>query len=195
MAPRTEPDRTTFFDVWGPFAVAQEDRGWITTKQADFWEEVENGCDGLSSAIGCYLFCLRTPKRIVPWYAGRTIAQGGFSAECFQPHKRLIYNDVVQNHAGALAQPALFLFPLITPSGRFSTAGKSGKGVIIWLERYLMTAAFARNAEVRNIKDMTYLRQVEVRGILGTSMGRPHDDVRAVRRALFGTTKRPSAQG
>lgn len=187
------PERTTFFDVWGPFDVADDD-GWITARQEQLWDEVEERHVGLAHGIGCYMFCLQTPRRIKPWYVGMTVAERGFRGETFQLHKLNVYNEVIHRHATAQARPVLFFFSLMTPTRRLSTAGSSGARVIRWMERYLMIAAFARNAAIANLRDMAFLRQVEVPGLLGTTKGRPDHDVQAVRRALFGTSRRPSSR-
>jgi hypothetical protein len=191
----SEEDRTTFFDVWGPFEVGHSRTGWIEQRQDELWAAVEDRCEGLSGAIGCYLFCLKTPRRLVPWYVGMTVSEKGFRGECFQLHKLQAFNDVMMNHSTPQARPVLFFFPLMTPASAFSRAGVSGRPLILWLERYLMMTAYARNAAIRNVRDMTLLRRVEVLGVLGVRRGRPHADVQQVRRALFGTTRRPSTRG
>ncbi|MGQ3150385.1 hypothetical protein [Brevundimonas mediterranea] len=186
--------QTTFFDVWGPFEIAH-DGNWIKGAQGDLWSELEDRCEGLSTAIGCYMFCLRTHKQIRPWYVGMTLAKAGFRGEVFQLHKLNSFNFVMNAHATAMARPILFFFPLMTPTRRFSTAGSSGKPVIEWMERYLMMTAFARNPAITNVRDMAMLRRVEVPGLLGKRPGRPHSDVQSVRQALFGSSRRPSDGG
>jgi len=188
------PERTTFFDVWGPFDLV-DDGGWITASQERLWDDVEERYEGLSHAIGCYMFCLQTPRRIKPWYVGMTLAQRGFRGEAFQLHKLNVYNEVIHRNGTPQAKPVLFFFSLMTPSRRLSRAGTTGARAVRWMERYLMIAAFARNPAIANLRDMTFLRQVEVPGLLGMKPGRPDHDVQAVRRALFGTTRKLSSRG
>lgn len=131
------------------------------------------------------MFCIEAQKHLKPWYVGMTSAIGGFRSEIFQEHKLSIYNKLMEKRRG---KPLMFLFPLMTPSGVFSKSRVSKKNTIEWLERYLMMTAFARNPDIANIRDMRFLRQVEVLGILGKRQGRPYSEVKAVRRALFGTS-------
>lgn len=95
--------QTTFFDVWGPFEIAH-DGNWIKGAQGDLWSELEDRCEGLSTAIGCYMFCLRTHKQIRPWYVGMTLAKAGFRGEVFQLHKLNSFNFVMNAHATAMAR-------------------------------------------------------------------------------------------
>ena len=179
-------DRTTFFDTYGPLNIARTD-GVITNGQAKLWDAADATCDGVSEAIGCYMFCIAHGKAVRPWYVGMTVAQGGLKAEAFTPHKLKIYNKVMDKKRG---RPVLFLFPLMTPSERFAQGAAAHKKLIQWLERYLMMTAFARNPEIKNVRDMKFLRQVEVLGVLGKRPGRPYQQAADVRRALFGTSHR-----
>lgn len=185
----TDEERTTFFDVYGPFPVARHE-GLYTSRQSAFWasaeDEAARGAAGLSQAVGCYMFCLKHGSSIRPWYVGMTVAQDGYKGEVFERHKLKIYNEV---HGGRRGTGVMFLFPLHTPSGRFSR-GASNKPVVLWLERYLMMSAYARNPDITNIRDMRHLRDVQVLGVLGKAKGRPHREVTDVRRALFGSPNR-----
>lgn len=173
-----------YFECYGPFDLEHEDRQFSGDKKylSSLLEEQE--C-GLSTAIGCYLFGIRYGKKIRPWYAGMTVAQGGFISEVLQQHKRDIYGDAMAQQRGT---PTLFLFPLLTlGEGRFSKARSSGKRVICWLEKTLMGLAYGRNPEIGNLRDMHYLRNVEVEGLLGPRrLGRPFKEVGVIRRTLLG---------
>jgi hypothetical protein len=134
------------------------------------------------------MFCLQDGRTIRPWYVGMTVNRSGFQAEVFTDHKLEIYNDCIGRRRGV---PSLFLFPLVLNADddryRFSKAYVSGAPVILWLEKSLMGLAYAQNPEIRNVRDMTRLRSVTLRGIMGAAkQGRPHADVALARRALLG---------
>jgi len=59
-----------FFDVYGPFAIGR-DQGQIVRGQGALWEDVETADEGLSSAIGCYMFCLQHGDNLMPWHVGK----------------------------------------------------------------------------------------------------------------------------
>ena len=178
----------SFFDVLGPFPIPRTD-GRIERPGAAWWrDEVVSYWEGIASAIGCYLFCLQDGNTIMPWYVGMTVNRSGCQGEVFTDHKLLIYNDCIGRRRGA---PSLFLFPLVlnedNDNYRFSKAFKSARPVIAWLEKALMGIAYARNPSIRNVRDMTRLRSVTLRGIMGPpKKGRPHADVALARRALLG---------
>lgn len=157
--------------------------GRIRAPSADWWSELEDQWEGISYAIGCYMFTLGN-SRIRPWYVGKTI--NAFRNEVFQSHKLVHYNEAINNRRG----PAkIILFPLITRSydedWKFSS-GSSHSQLIEWLEQTLIGMAYARNPLLRNKKDATFLKSVNVRGILGEFRGRPDSAVESARRALLG---------
>lgn len=49
-----------------------------------------------------------------------------------------------------------------------------------------MGFAHRRNPRISNVKDMYFLRNVEVLGLLGRRPGRPHQEAKAIRRVLLG---------
>ena len=119
--------------------------------------------------------------KLTPWYVGKTLAKEGFYGEVFTRHKLEIYNDTVAAKGGV---PVMFLLPLMTPGARFSRAYSDGERVIAWMEVTLMGFAFRKNAEIKNIRDMTFLRNVEVLGLMGKRKGRPHTEASLIRKAL-----------
>jgi hypothetical protein len=179
------PDPDYFFDCYGPFDLRHSARRFSGDKK--YLRDALEACDdGLACAIGCYLFGIRYGGKITPWYAGMTVAEGGFISEVLQEHKR-------ENYAQAMAQqqrgaPVLFLFPLLTyGEKRFSHARSSGKRVSCWLERALMGLAYGQNPEISNLRDMHFLRNVEVLGLLGPKRpGRPFKEAKETRRTLLG---------
>lgn len=190
--PKKRRIERNFLDVFGSFPVPRSE-GRISRPGAAWWrDEVDawwpDVSPGVSSAIGCYMFCLEDGGTIKPWYIGMTVNRKGFRDEVFTDHKLGIYNRCLAQRRG---RPSLFLFPLVINADdegyRFSRASSSAAPTIAWLEKALMGLAYAQNPAIRNVKDMTRLRTVTLRGIMGTPRtGRPHADVALARRALLG---------
>lgn len=173
-----------FFEVFS-FDVPIEE-GRITSKKGEWWADQEEFRDGISRAIGCYMFALGN-KRIKPWYVGKTI--NSFRDEVFQPHKLNHYNAVLRGRRGPAT---MFLFPLITKpfNEDFNFAkGSSHTRVIGWLEKTLIGMAYARNPKLANMNDATFLKSVNLRGLMGEFRGRPDGAVAEARRALFDRTQ------
>ena len=173
----------TYFDTFGPFDVERM-AGSTTCSQMPFWQDVEEQWEGLGQAIGCYVFGIQFGTKITPWYVGKTICANGFKGEVFQPHKIGIYDDCLGKQRG---KPVMFLIALMKGENEFSTARKTGGGVINWLERTLMGMAFSQNAKIKNIRDMTFLKNVEVTGLMGEPRrGRKYKEELAIRKTLLG---------
>lgn len=193
-----------FFETFGPFEIPVEDRKILRPSSA-WWKQIDEEANcALSASIGCYLFSLGR-ERIRPWYVGKTIAKEGFAAESFTDHKLGHYNWALRPSRKQLRRgpPSLFLFPLITQpfdeDWRFAK-GSSHSPYIEWLERTLIGMAYARNPNIANYRDTTFLQTVHVRGIMGSkALGRRPDSVRLARCALFGRenvdTKTPAFDG
>lgn len=182
------------FDTYGPFRVDTVERK-VTGSQREFWAEVDAhatrygyGSGELSQAIGCYALVMYS-RVYRPWYVGKTLAQAGFRGEVFQPHKLGIYSEYTSERRGT---PYMFLFPLITDSGRFSKARATSEGVIDWLECTLIGMAFAKNPLLRNVSHTKHLRGVTVSGILGPRPpGRPNGYAVEARKAFLATPRLP----
>lgn len=158
--------------------------GPTTCSQMPFWQDVEEQWEGLGQAIGCYVFGIQFGTKITPWYVGKTICANGFKGEVFQPHKTGIYDECLKNHRG---KPVMFLIALMTQADEFSTARNSGDRVIGWLERTLMGMAFSQNSELSNVRDMKFLKNVEVVGLMGQPRrGRKYKEEIAIRKTLLG---------
>lgn len=173
----------SYFDTHGPYEV-QRPSGIITGAQQAFWNSIPSKYASPEHAIGCYVFGIRYGAKIRPWYVGMTVAKAGFRGEIFQKHKLDIYNECMNGRRGT---PVMFLFPLITSGmDAFSTASKSKKKEIAWLEITLVGFAFRQNPELSNVRDMTFLKNVEVLGLLGKRRGRPYREAQEVRKMLLG---------
>lgn len=177
-----------FFESFGPFQITRTD-GKIAATQRDLWDAVNERCEGLSRAIGCYAFCLGKGETLRPWYVGQTTAQTGFFGECFQVHKLDHYNEAL--HRTKRGWPALLLFPLMTGDaaapGRPSAAHSTSRRTIDWLEKVLIGMALERNPALQNWKDTLLPSNVTVRGVLGSArVGRSFQGGRAARYAFYG---------
>ena len=178
-----------FFEVYGPFELPVRQNEILRPDQA-WWDDVANMYQGPSPAtgIGCYMFTLGRTA-IKPWYIGQTRCQAGFRGEVFTDHKLDHYNSAF---AGRRGPPQMFFFPLITsnfhdPNWKLSKDRSSTKRLIDWLERTLIGMALARNPDLQNTKDATFLRTVRLRSIIGAGpLGRPHGEVQIARAALLG---------
>ncbi len=175
------------FHSYGPFDVPEGfKRGEARVDK--FWEDVEKeanrwGWENVDRAIGCYLFALRARSGFKPVYVGQTNSQAGFRGEISQPHKLAHYAEALSGNR----RGAMFLFPLMTTSGnRFAKPSVRHSRVISWLEDTMMRMAWARNPEIANTRNMKFLREVRVEGVLGKWDGRPSSHAVSARKALKG---------
>lgn len=181
-------DDDLFFETFGPFRIPVDD-GVIYRPSSKWWEDVVEGTtwDGLSRAIGCYMFVMGDAF-VKPWYVGKTVNQRGFREEVFNGHKLRHYNWVINE--GYRGPPQLYLFPMITRSfhddWKFSR-GWSKERPIKWLESTLMGMAFSQNPEIANSRELKFFRTVHVRGILGRAPnGKRTGHIAKARQALLG---------
>jgi len=178
-----------YFDMFGPFELTRTG-GSIGSRQTALWGAVRDASEmyeyertGLERAIGCYAFGLKNGDSLKPWYVGMTIAERGFRGEVLQKHKLQHYNEAMNGRHGT---PLLFLMPLLTPEGRFSSNRSSNKPLIEWVEKMLFGVALRRNPDCRNQRNTKNLRQVVVHGIFNSRpRGRKGPEVTAAR-AMFG---------
>jgi len=167
------------FESYGPFKLDWEDEThrW----RANFWNEIESQekYEGLSTAIGCYVFCLKFGDKYVPWYVGQTINQNGFKGEVFESHKIDHYDELMEEKPRH--KPYLMFFPLMTEEHwNFSKNRSQGKEQIEWLETTLISMAINANPDLRNSAKTMYSRYIYVNGIMGEQdYGRRTNDARA----------------
>lgn len=137
--------------------------------QAEFWDRVDSGVeDGLSGAIGCYIFSIRAGKGVLPWYVGLAIKQS-FRRECFTSHKLVHYSNAI---AGRKGTPLLTLIPKYTPSGKLVRPTGSSHRDVEFLEAMLISNCLRRNKDLSNKKDTKFLREMVVPGLLNTPKGK-----------------------
>ena len=170
------------FTTWGPFETS--------TSGKQFWAAVDDQCEEynyeryeLRNAIGCYVFVTKYGSKYTPWYVGKAGGKQGFHQEVLTPHKRGHYKQALEQSKRPSGY--LILFPLMTPSGRFSRASESRSSAIENLERMLIGMALAKNPTLRNTRDTKMLRSVYVEGVFGKQdRGRPSPSAGAAKSAL-----------
>jgi hypothetical protein len=129
----------------------------------EFWWDVHGSQNLLCYALGCYVFAMRWRGRILPWYVGKAYKRG-FIDECFAPHKRLHYNDVLSDHRGT---PLLFLVARMTPGGKFSKAIPETEAR--HMEINLIRFALRRNPALKNVSHAKFLQRLKIGHRTGAS--------------------------
>lgn len=151
----------------------------------DFWAEAERHLEeGVSAAVGCYIFSIRAGKGSLPWYVGCAEKQS-FRKECFTSHKLNHFNNAVASRQG---RPMLTLVAKLTPRERFAKPSGNGHRDIQLLENMLIATCVQRNSELFNVRDTKLLREMSVPGLINNSLGKDPERVRQFRK-LLGTSK------
>lgn len=161
------------FYPYGAFEIPKNSNGLIARdKLNEFWNEVEQIENNLSTAIGCYVFSIRAGRGILPWYVGLAEKQS-FKKECFTSHKLVHYNEVVVSRKGT---PMLTLIPKHTPTGRlvFPTGGEHRD--IQFLELKLIEKCLKRNSDLCNSSNTKLLKEMVVCGLMNTPKGKQNQN-------------------
>ena len=169
------------FQVYGEYRVPITPKRRIDREAVDdFWATVDGEAPGLSDAMGCYVFGIKSSggTTMRPWYVGKTVK--GFRRECFQHHKIINYNDALEAYDRGRAN--LFLLPKCTRSGKFSNTSSSR--VIDFLEKYLIGIALGNNPDLLNIRDTKMYRDLYVPGLVNAAQGNPGTSAKKLKRAL-----------
>lgn len=171
------------YDVYGPFWTPRFQREVTRDALNEFWASVEAAQDGLSRAVGVYVFTICFGEKLVPWYVGKTNARTGFRGELFQEHKLNHYVSSAERKRGA---PAVHLIPKIEPNrGNFARASLRGGVEIDALETAMIAMALRANPDVRNSKKTWFIRNCYVPGIFGPPVrGKRPTSVATLRAAL-----------
>ena len=168
-----------------PIEIPRQHTGLIAADKqsmATFWSQVEAELDeGLSGAIGCYIFSIRAGKGSLPWYVGLAERQS-FRKECFTSHKLVHYNNAIASRKGT---PLLTLIAKYTPRGKIVNPTGSQHRDIQFLETMLISNCLGRNSTLYNAKDTKILREMVVPGLLNTPAGKALSSVKEFR-ALIG---------
>lgn len=176
------------FESCGPFYLDR--RKLESWGKRAFWQEVDTYWPSLSSAVGCYAFCLESQRGVAPWYVGKTIAQNGFKGEVFQEHKINHYQEIVRptfrGRKFRTGKPCILLFPLVTKNFTLSKNRSSSDAYIDWLETTLIGMALSASPDIANTSKTRFHRDVYVHGLIGNQFsGRPSDAAQYAKRAFL----------
>ena len=170
------------YEAYGEFELPRKDGkqalDFSKEARASFWAAVEDVRSGLRSSAGCYLFAIRAGGGITPWYVGQS--KGAFEKECFAFQKQAIYRDVMDDTAKGT--PVLFLIARTTPTGRLSTSAPKREADFV--ERKLIHDATNANAKLKNIHNATFLKTLEIPGVLNKPKGKRSNAVKSLMVAL-----------
>ena len=168
-----------------PLEIPKNPNGLIANDKESlkrYWQQVEDMEEGLSSAIGIYIFGIRAGRGVVPWYVGKASAQG-FYKECFQHHKLTHYNNCIAARKGT---PVLTLIAKFTQRGYFAAANRNGHKDIMALEAMLIGTCLQRNKKLMNARDTKLFKEMVVPGFLNSPKGRDGQNVKSFK-ALIGS--------
>jgi hypothetical protein len=154
------------YDIHGPFRIYRVGHLIDNSAQTrrEFWSSIEDKVEGLSTAVGCYVFCIGKK----PWYVGLAEKQP-FRNECFQPHKINAFNSALNKMHG---KPYLVFLCKLTNTGRFAKRGINGHKASRFLEDLLIGMALANNPSLENIRGTKLMKELVVPGIINTPQGK-----------------------
>lgn len=167
------------FKIFGPFPVWRslgKSKNRINTEDVKaFWKNVdpkESRFEGrLSEAGGIYVFGLRAGEKDPgkPWYIGKAVKQN-FHDECFTPHKREHYHDVMEARGNRQKQPIMYFIARCQPShGRFaripSKTNHQIENAIEYLETSFISLGVQRNKNLNNVANARLMSNLSVEGV------------------------------
>lgn len=175
----------TLYHTFGPFIIPRRTSpsgNKVLDSSAEsisaFWDVVDKKRRQLSTACGCYIFAIRAGGGIKPWYVGQS--KTGFRNECFQPSKVNHYHDIVNN--SLKGTPVLIFVARHTTAGNLSTTLSIREANFV--EQYLISFALWNNPALKNIKNTSYLRTLQIPGILNNPTGKPSAGAALLQRTL-----------
>lgn len=163
------------FVVCGPYEVPRRENGTVDKDRGLFWKNCEDDRNGLPDASGCYIFALKSGRGTMPWYVGKAEKQR-FKSEIFAPHKLLLYNEILSERRGT---PLVYFLPKVTLAGKLCRPSKRSRASIPFLETMLMSYAYRRNNDLKNVSKTKFLRELEVAGLISAGK-RGHPGVAAL---------------
>ncbi|GAB6112554.1 hypothetical protein [Desulfomicrobium salsuginis] len=171
------------FFPYGPFDIPKQENGLISRNRDDlkeFWQRVEEENEGLSNAIGIYIFSIRAGKGVRPWYVGKS-DKAGFFKECFQPHKIKHYDNCI---AARKCTPLLTFIPKFTQANYFAQPNGNPQKDISSLEKMLIGACLQKNKDLVNVRDTKIFRDMVVHGYLNTPQGGVANNVKEFKKLI-----------
>lgn len=154
------------YRVLGPIEVPRGNDDYIEPSDLrNFWAGPEKSLAGISTAHGVYMFAMRAGNGYTPWYVGKTVRRRGFSQEVFDSHKLVHYNKVLRAYKSGT--PVIFLVYPVTPVN--SVIRRPRHSEVDWVERHLISVAIEANPKLRNTRDTSHQREVQIPGILNAA--------------------------
>lgn len=172
------------FSAAGVFEIKRQKNRHVDVSprsKKEFWSLVEKEYPGLRHAAGCYVFVTFNSRSAVPWYVGKAERQS-FEKEVFALHKVHHYNEVLASQKGT---PYVFLIPRVKASRVPCKPTRAETPSIRLLEMLLIGMALRRNPQLRNTRDTSLLRKLNIEGLLNSKIrGRPGTASLHLRKAL-----------
>jgi hypothetical protein len=153
------------YEVFGPFPFQVS--GNVAHREAlkQFWSaRAKDSPEGLSGAIGVYVWTTKQDGRRLPWNVGLTERQG-FSKRFVQKENGFL--RLLRDQPNS--EIDVYLLALRYKTGKFRRPTKSVSARISanhWLETMLIGSAISANPNLRNKAKVKYLRNAVVEGYL-----------------------------
>jgi hypothetical protein len=135
-----------------------------------FWQEKHR--EVLAHRCGCYVFAVRTSKRYVPYYVGKTGV--GFIRECFTRRNLELYDRALAEH-GKSAVPVVFLVCGRSRNIKSRIASE--------IETFFIQHGADRNPGLLNVKGRPIARW-RIPGVIRSVPGKPSQAAREFRKAF-----------
>lgn len=171
------------FYPYVPFEIPKQENGLISRDRdelKEFWKMVDEVAEGLSSAIGLYIFSIRAGRGVLPWYVGKS-EKAGFSKECFQSHKINHFDNCIAARRGT---PLLTFIPKLTQANHFAQPNGNPQNDISTLEKMLIGACLQKNKDLVNARDTKIFRGMVVPGYLNTPQGGVANSVKEFKKLI-----------
>jgi hypothetical protein len=123
----------------------------------------------LEQAIGCYVIALSPSgsSKVIPYYVGQACRQTLRKRVFQKTDKPAKYNDILSYSGYERAKLVMFLFPLLTPSGRLARK-KSNQRTIDVAEYTLIGLARRQNEDLWNLKHKVGMDAFTIDGVYNT---------------------------
>jgi len=158
------------FSTFGPYKL-QRHKGHVSELALDtLWKEIK--VEGLSEAIGIYIFAIRnSDNSLEPWYVGKT--DKGFKKRILQ-HWKLFALLAEKSPKGDLE---LFLIPRVSSNrGKFKKPANKKLPSIDDLETMIIGSCFSKNPHVINEKKTSWQKELHVPGYFNDQQTDPKDE-------------------
>jgi hypothetical protein len=170
-----ETFRTFPYETYGPFPIASLDDLSSRALSSNFWDDLDEKYPGVSSAIGVYIFAIRSQRTspFRPWYVGKT--DRGFQRRFH--NQGSLFRKLMDKNGEA------FVF-LIARRNQTSTefmGSRKGLGSNNVLETMLIERCLEVNPKLLNANKVNYVRGLVVPGFKGKTVGKPKSSARQLR--------------